>query len=158
MSGMRDRAASSSATIQVHSDRFGEFVVPAEQILSFPEGLIGFPDFTRFVVMDHRTPSLLRWLLCVDEPNLAFAIVDPSDFFQGYSVAGHEELATLGLSGTADLAVFSIVTVPSDPAAMSANLMAPVVVNIRTRVAKQIILDESQYSTRHLLLSPPVDG
>ena len=141
------------AEIRVHSGRFGDFVVPEKQLLSFPDGLVGFPSCSRFVILEHRTPSVLRWLLCVDEPNLAFAVVDPADFFDDYSVSGCEALDVLGLETEDDLALLAIVTIPEDPVSMSANLMAPVAVNARTRVAHQIVLDDDRYSPRHLLLA-----
>jgi flagellar assembly factor FliW len=144
--------------VQVRSVRFGAFAVPEDKIIRFPEGLIGFPDYHSFVIMEHPTPSLLRWLLCLDEPNLAFAVADPSDFFDEYHIWPHKELQALGLESTEDLAVFTIVTIPRDRlTGMSANLMAPVVVNVRTRDGRQVILDNGLYSTRHLLLAAPLE-
>ncbi len=148
----------SVSELRVHSDRFGDFTVPEDKVLTLPEGLIGFPNYHSFVVMEHPTPSLLRWLLCLDAPDLAFAVADPSDFFPDYRVWPHEELDGLGLERADDVAVLAIITIPGDPSAMSANLMAPVVVNVGTRVARQIILDNGLYSTRHPLLGPSVQG
>jgi len=144
--------------VRVHSDRFGDFTVSEDRILTVPEGLIGFPGYCKFVVMEHPAPSLLSWLLCLDEPDVAFAIADPSDFFPDYQVSPHEELEALGLEDAEDLVVLAIVTIPSDPSEMSANLMAPLVVNARTRVARQIILDDGRYSTRHPLLAAAVES
>jgi flagellar assembly factor FliW len=143
--------------VQVRSVRFGAFAVPEDKIIRFPEGLIGFPNYHSFVIMEHPRPSLLRWLLCLDEPDLAFAVADPTDFFGEYHIWPHEELRPLGLESAEDLAVFTIVTIPRDHlTGMSANLMAPVAVNVRTRDARQVILDNGRYSTRHLLLAAPV--
>jgi flagellar assembly factor FliW len=140
--------------LRVFSERFGEFAVPSDQVLTLQEGLIGFPEYHRFVVMEHPSPSMLRWLLCIDEPNLAFAVADPADFFPSYQLGRHEEIEALEIETAEDLAVFSIVSIPADPAAMSANLMAPVVVNVRTRTGRQVILENGLYSTRHRLLQP----
>ena len=145
---------------QVHSNRFGHFTVPEEQVLRFPEGLIGFPDYHKFVIMEHPTPNPLRWLLCLDEPDLAFAVADPDDFFAGSEVWPQEQMQAfgVGVDGSDDIAVFAIVTIPSEhPSGMSVNLMAPIVVNVRTRIAYQVILDTDLCSTRHLLLGEPIE-
>lgn len=152
--------APSVEVVHVRSARFGSFTVPERSILHFPDGLIGFSDYHRFVIMEHVTSSVLRWMLCLDEPELAFAVADPADFFHDYRVEhylnGH---GAVDGSASEDQAVFAIVTIPRDrPSSMSANLMAPIVVNIRTRVGRQIILDEGLYSTRHPLLSHVAAG
>jgi flagellar assembly factor FliW len=149
--------ASSRASVEVHSSRFGSFAVPTDRVLRFPEGLVGFPNYHRFVIVEHTRPGPLRWLLCLDEPDLAFAVADPAEFFPDY---GAEALGCADLGHRDDLVVFAIVTIPRErPVAMSANLMAPLVVNVGTREARQVILDTDLYSTRHLLLPnvPPTD-
>jgi flagellar assembly factor FliW len=145
-----EAAAPQRPAVEVHSARFGTFAVPADRVLRFAEGLIGFPDYHRFVIVEHTRPGPLRWLLCLDEPELAFAVVDPAEFFPDYRVDAH---GCLGVSAERDVAVFAIVTIPRDyPIGMSANLMAPVVVDVDTREARQVILDDGSYSTRHPLL------
>jgi flagellar assembly factor FliW len=154
MNAGREGGVEPTQELRIQSERFGEFTVPADQVLTLQEGLIGFPNYRRFVVMEHPSPSLLRWLLCIDDPNLAFAVADPTDFFPSYQLGRHEEIEALGVESADDLAVFAIVTIPGDPAAMSANLMAPVIVNVRTRIGRQVILENGLYSTRHRLLQP----
>jgi flagellar assembly factor FliW len=157
MTAASEATAPCRAAVEVHSSRFGTFAVPADRVLWLAEGLIGFPDYHRFVIVEHTRPGPLRWLLCLDEPELAFAVVEPAEFFPEYRV---DARACLGLSAAEDVALFAIVTVPrACPAGMSANLMAPVVVNVRTREARQVILDDGSYTTRHPLLPhpPPAD-
>jgi flagellar assembly factor FliW len=157
MSAASEATTPRHAAVEVHSSRFGTFAVPADRVLWFAGGLIGFPDYHRFVIVEHTRPGPLRWLLCLDEPDLAFAVVDPAEFFPEYHV---DARGCLGLSAAEDVAVFAIVTVPrADPAGMSANLIAPLVVNVAAREARQVILEDGAYSTRHRLLPhrPPTD-
>jgi flagellar assembly factor FliW len=144
-----DVAVRTERTLVLESERFGTVSVPAGAILLFPEGLVGFPAYQRFAVLDHRPESPFRWLLCLDDPELAFAVIDPADFFMGYDAD-----MVIGAAGVRAV-VLAIVTIPRGrPNAVSANLMAPVVVNLETRTARQVILDETVYSTRHPLLPP----
>ncbi len=136
-------------TLVLESERFGTVAVPEGSILRFPEGLVGYPDYQRFALLDHNLGSPFRWLLCLDDPDLAFAVIDPADFFMGFDA----DMVT-GAAG-ARAAVLAIVTIPRGrPNAISANLMAPVIVDLETRTARQVILDETVYSTRHPLLPP----
>ena len=67
--------------------RFGEVSVPVAQILSFPRGLVGLPDATRFVFL-HReeSDSPFFWMQSVEDPGLAFVVCEPQAFFPEYSV------------------------------------------------------------------------
>jgi flagellar assembly factor FliW len=127
--------------------------VPAERVLAFPEGLIGFPAARRFALLDPpRAGSPFRQLLCLDDPELGFVVCDPEALWPGYG-------ASLPPSSGApeDQAVLALVTVPADAREMTANLMAPLVVDCRARVGRQVVLDVGRFSTRHPLL-PPADA
>ena len=68
--------------MNVASTRFGIMTVPAEKVLTFPSGVLGFPESTRYVMLDHDTDAPFKWLHCVEEASLAFVVVDPSVFRQ----------------------------------------------------------------------------
>ncbi len=131
--------------IELRSRRFGNLVVPAEEVLEFADGLVGLPRCRRFVIMDHHEGSPFKWMVSLDDPDLGFAVVDPCDFVPGYRRSIEEEVARLGGIGEGEVALLTIVTIPPDPARMTIDLMAPVVVNLRTRQAKQVVLESSSY-------------
>ena len=64
---------------------------------------------------------------------------------------------TLG-AGPDDVALFVIVTIPSDPMAMTVNLMAPVVVDVRTRRSVQLVLEDGRYDPAYCVCAPPPAG
>ena len=134
--------------VAVRSKRFGSFDVPSDQILEFPAGLIGFPRGRRYVVLEHRPGSPFKWLLSVDDPELAFAVADPSELVTGYQPPLEPAAKLLG-AAPADVALFVIVTIPRDPKRMTVNLMAPVVVDIRTRTARQMVIEDQGLSPCH---------
>ena len=115
-----------------------------DKVITFERGLPGFPDCTQFIVMDHDRETPLKWLQCVGRPEVAFLIVDPEQVLASYEVEVPESV--LGLleleetNGADDVAVFVILNVKEKT--LTANLRAPVVVNIRARRAHQLILDD----------------
>ena len=130
--------------IRVTTSRFGDIEVEERILLMMPDGIIGFPHATRYVILDHDRPAPFKWLQAVDDPELAFVIMDPDDLPCDYRILLQpQDLADLDLQTPSDAAVFVIVTVRGpDPGGITANLRGPVVVNERTRFAKQLILSD----------------
>ena len=139
-------------TLRVVSQRFGTFDVPADTLLHFAQGLIGFPDDHRFVILEHRPGSPFKWMLSLDDPELGFAIASPTELVAGYEPPLALAARVLDVAES-DIALFVIVTIPSDPRAMTVNLMAPVVVDMRTRSARQVVLEGSKLDPRHQLFA-----
>lgn len=138
--------------MKITTSRFGEIEFRDEAILTIPSGIIGFQQSTRYVVLDHDREAPFKWLQSLDDPTLAFVIMDPVLFKPDYKPAFEpSDLAELGHPSEADRIVFVLMTVPAgDPDRITANLRAPVVVNEPTRVARQIVLRED-LPTRYAL-------
>ena len=142
--------------MNVASTRFGSVNVPAEALLTFPSGLLGFPEWTRYVMLDHDTDAPFKWLHCAEEASLAFVIIDPALFNPNYQVTIVSE-ARLEVEGneTDELSLVVILTIPSDdPSSVTANLRGPLLMNPRTRLCKQLVLSED-YPTRYPVFSAP---
>ena len=143
--------------MNVSSTRFGVMTVPAEKLLAFPSGLLGFPEWTRYVILDQDTDAPFKWLHCVEEASLAFVVIDPALFNQNYQVTISEE-ARFEVAGneTDELSLVVILTIPSDdPSAVTANLRGPLLMNPRTRLCKQLVLTED-YPTRYPVFSTAI--
>jgi len=140
--------------MNVASTRFGTFEVHRESLLTFPSGLFGFPEWTRYVMLDHDTDAPFKWLHCAEEASLAFVIIDPALFNQHYQVIiSPEARVEVEGSETDELSLVVILTIPSDdPSAMTANLRGPLLMNLRTRRCKQLVLSED-YPTRYPVFS-----
>ncbi len=136
--------------IAVQTSRFGEISVPAQQVLTLPHGMVGFPHLTRYVLLKHREGSPFHWLQSVERPELAFVVMNPLMFDPAYEITlGNSETQLLGISDPAQIQVWVVVTIPHGaPERMTANLKAPLVVNLESRLAAQIILDDPKYPLR----------
>lgn len=145
--------------MKIQTSRFGILEVLDQTLVIFPSGLVGFPAFRHFVVLDAAVDSDYQWLQSVEEPSLAFVIVDVHLLQQDFRVEiPHEGLTELELTQTDPITIMAVVTIPSgNPELATANLRAPVVVNLRTRRGKQLILHES-IPLRYPLLQAPTES
>ena len=145
---VRTVAPPPSPTVTIASRRFGAFEVPVESVFELDPGLVGFPNERRFVVMESRPGSPFKWMLCVDEPDLAFAVVDPVEFVPGYRAPIEKAVEVLGCAA-GDVALFVLVTIPARPVEIYANLLAPVVVDLARRVGRQLVLEDPTLDPAH---------
>lgn len=139
--------------MKLQTTRFGEIDVNEEELLTVEEGLVGFSELTRFVLLDHDAESPFKWLQSVDDGGIALIVVSPLTFKPDYLVeVTEEEIASLELSTPDDAIVSVVVTIPLDPKKMSANLKAPLIFNSSNRKGKQFILKDPNYQTKHYIL------
>ncbi|MGZ9188851.1 MAG: flagellar assembly protein FliW [Nitrospira sp.] len=126
------------------SARFGTFELKDDSVLVFPSGILGFPDWTKYVLLDHDTDAPFKWLQCMEEPQLAFVVLDPAFFKPDYQIqVPLDALIEIQKVDSDELSVVTILTIPShDPGAVTANLRGPLVMNHRTRLCKQLVLSE----------------
>ncbi len=128
--------------------RFGEIEYNPENLLHFPAGLIGLPDLRDFVVIPTKKEGPLFWIQCVNEPEYAFVLTDPTNFFLDYRVApDNSERESLQISEEDECYVLTVVTIPPDQK-ITINLSAPILYAPKTNRAIQIILDEPTYRTK----------
>lgn len=144
-------AAFSEGVVKFSSTRFGDLAVTEDKIITFPTGVLGFPDAKRFIVLDYESDVPFKWLQSVDDPALAFLITDPHTIKTDYQLSLKvADLADLGEGKDSDMAVLVILTIPEGkPEGMTANFRGPLVVNSSTMRGKQIVLQDDRYSIKH---------
>lgn len=121
--------------------------------IELPAGLIGFPELKRYVMLDHDKDSPFKWLQSLDDGAIAFVLINPLLFKPDYTVEVTEaEVSELDLAAEEDAVISVIITMPSNPQNMTANLKAPLIFNLKNRRGKQIILNNPAYTTRHNIM------
>lgn len=136
----------------IQSTRFGEIEVSDQDLVSFPDGLPGFPDEKKFTFLSQGQDNPFAFLQSVISPDLAFVIVEPFTFFKDYTFKLPDEFVQeLKLSKENPPQVFNIATIKDKLETATANLLAPIIVNWQTNTASQIILEKTDYTTRHKL-------
>jgi flagellar assembly factor FliW len=119
-----------------------------------PSGIIGFPDDKRYVLLEHKKGSSFLWFQSVDNGSLAFVLIDPFLFKPDYEIQlNPEDIVGLGLEngsegieGVQPLVIVNILK--TEPRKMTANLLGPIVLNLRKKLARQVILHHQRYSHR----------
>ena len=136
----------------LESTRFGTVEVPEAIRLTFPQGMIGFPEHTEYVLLKQREDSVFMWLHSTSDPALAFPVVLPWAFYWEYEVKlGDEDLEAIDVQNAAQISILCVVNVGSDVRKGTINLFSPIVVNNDNRLAKQVINTADGYSTRDQL-------
>jgi flagellar assembly factor FliW len=127
---------------------FGPLDVVLDECYTMPEGMLGFAGERRFVLLPAAS-SGIYWFQSVDDGSLIFLVVDPFELAPGYEV----DLPELPETSRQHVVILTIVTLPrqkGDPC--TTNLQAPLILDLRDRTARQVVLQDPRYHTRH-----PVD-
>ena len=140
-------AEATSEEISIATSRFGEIAVEADKIITMTSPFLGFPESRRFVLRPHSPESPFMWLQSLDNPKLAFVLLHAASFLPQYQPnIPAFALKELGSPAKGHLEIFIILTIPQgNPQQMTANLLAPVAVNVSNRLAKQVLLDPLHY-------------
>jgi len=131
---------------------FGEVEIEDEKIITFPQGIVGFPDMTRFALMhdEGKNSNTIRWLQSIDEPAFALPVLDPLLVKPDYNpVVEDEVLKPLQPLKTEEMLVLVTVTVPHDLTQMTVNLKGPIIINSENCKAVQIILEDDEYVVKY---------
>lgn len=138
--------------MELNTNRFGVIEFDEKEVLTFKEGLLGFPFSRRYLLFPYNKESPFYWLQSVDEPDVAFIVVNPFEFFNDLEfVIDDADSTALGLAAADDAEIFSLVTIPEGrPEEMRTNLAGLVVVNAVNRLGRQVLM--RQYSPRQPLI------
>ncbi len=121
--------------------------------LFFPEGIIGFEDYKEYRIVKEKSKEPFFWLQSEKDSEVNFIIIDPLEFKQDYRpVLAEADKLALQVSDIDECQCYVIVCVPEGSDQISANLLAPLMVNKQKNICKQVVLQEQDYSVQHLVL------
>lgn len=140
--------------MKINTSRFGEIELPDDTLITFPKGVVGFPEARGFVLFDCSDDGIFKWMQSVDVQELAFVICEASLVLPNYQIiCGKSEQEMLKLSRAEDAAVCLILAIGANPADTTANLLGPIVMNAESRLGMQMVLVNPDYSTRHKIFA-----
>jgi len=125
--------------ISFSTTRFGSIEVPEEQVIHFPDGLFGFPNLKRYLLMDHKETEV-KWLQAIDDADVAFIVINPFLINPSYRFEVPDTAKKLiGLEDVDDLAILVIVRVENNM--VMANFQGPLILNSTTRRGFQLVIE-----------------
>jgi flagellar assembly factor FliW len=127
--------------------------IEEKSVIEFPEGLLGFSNLRQFVLVEYENSEPFKWLQSLSDPALALPVVEPGRIFPDYSdLPSPEDLTTVMAESPADVVSFVVAIIPKDPLESTVNLKAPVIINFKKMIGRQIIL-ETQREVRTRIIS-----
>lgn len=143
--------------MNILTSRFGEIEIPEELIIRMTKPVLGFEHLKKYVIIETDDFEPFKWFQSVDDPDVAFVIVNPLIFFPDYVIeVNPKEVEELKVSNPEDIITYSIVTIPSDYTRMTANLQGPILINPKTNLSKQLVLVNSKYNIRHRVMDDTI--
>lgn len=138
--------------MNISTTRFGDITIDESRIISMRGGILGFEHIKRYVLLTQNENIPFMWFQAVDDGSLAFVVVSPFLFKAGYEPTISDYVVeTLEIDSPDDAAVMAIVTIRHKPFSVSANLMAPVIINGKKMLARQVVLQDQNYPIQYAL-------
>jgi len=138
--------------MKISTSYHGDIEIDNQQTLTFNQGIPGFLEETEFVILPLPEAEAFQVLQSIQTKELAFIITDPFQFFLDYDFQLEpQEIEKLQLQQAEDAAVYVLLTMSDSVEKITANLQAPVIINTKKQLAKQVILMNTAYETKHRL-------
>ena len=138
----------------LNTSRFGTIEVDENRVITFTKGLLGFPRYKKFVLIEPNDEGYFWWMQSVETPDLAFVVTDPSLFVPSYRVPMKaDQMQEIGMASLEESQVFVIVNKRDQ--VLTGNLQGPLVINVANRTGAQLVLSDKRFTTRVPLVELP---
>lgn len=145
--------------MEINTKYLGKVNIDASSILSFPQGLLGLKDSKNFAIINMEDMPQFRFLQDIENENISFLVINPWEFFPDYDIElpdGKLENININPKGQNLMEIYAIVTLNKEFKKSTANLLAPIVINLKEKKGKQFVLNNSPYTTKHPLFKEGV--
>ena len=144
--------------MKINTKYHGEIEVNQEEFLIFEQGIPGFIEEKRFIMLPLPENEWFHILQSTKTPQLGFVVTDPFMFLKEYDfVLEQGSVDLLGNPLDKEVKVLSILNIKEPLHLSTANLQAPIIINLSNNKAKQVILNNTTYQTKHLIFVQPED-
>ena len=138
--------------MKIETTQFGTIQIEEEKIITMPASMPGFPERKRFIILERKKTRPFYWYQCVDDSALAFVIMNPYLFKPDYSVDLTPTIKEMSweTDGKENLELYVVVnTSDGIPDKITANLIGPLLINIKRHEAVQMVIHNSSYSHKY---------
>jgi len=139
--------------MQLKTAHFGEIEFNEEEVICFPEGIPGFEDIRKYILIGNESDdAVFFWLQSVDAPELCFVVTDPFMIYDGYGVdVEDEDVELLEITDPNKVLTLTIVIIPENINEIRVNLKAPILINVEKKLGKQVIQKNDNFPVRYYL-------
>lgn len=139
--------------MEIKTKYHGEVHINGNEVINFVKGIPGFPNEENFTILSLEEDGVFSILQSVVTPELAFVIVNPFHYFTDYDFQLEDQVVeALNIKSPEEVQVFTILTVQEPFEKTTANLQAPLIINNKNHMGKQVVLNNEKYTTRHKIL------
>lgn len=136
--------------VRISTTRFGDISIDESRIIRMKGGMLGFEHLGRYVLLMQDEKIPFWWFQSVEDGSVAFVVINSLAVKPDYEpVISDDEVKLLEIALPDDAVLFSVVTIRSDPLKVTVNLRAPIVINAKKMLAKQVVLVEPDYPVQH---------
>lgn len=136
----------------INTKFLGSIEIEENEIIDFEHGLPGFKELHKFVLLTMPDNPSLHYLQCLEKETLCFIVMDPFLILESYDIDISEEtVEELGIAKAADISLYSILTIPENIKDITANLVAPIIINNTNNKACQEVINDSRYGLKYKL-------
>jgi flagellar assembly factor FliW len=143
--------------MNIVTSRFGEIEVDSKEVITFSKGILGFNEYRKYVLLpadDKEKDTPFFFLQSTEKEDLCFFMLDTLSFFKEYDIEiTADTIEVLNIDHVEDVHVLTIVTVVGSLKDSTTNLKAPVIINIREKLAKQVVLEKGDYLIKQPLFT-----
>ncbi len=125
--------------------QFGAVDYEESNVITFPEGLVGFEELRKFILVLEKETAPFLWLISIEEPAIGFAVIDPRIVKPDYATEIPVSIENQEL--------FSIVTLHKELQKSTMNLKGPILIQREFREGKQLILNSERFPVAHPLFN-----
>lgn len=124
-----------------------------DEVITFEDGLLGFESLKKYIIFSLKDNEEFKVIHSVEDPTIGLVIMSPFLVKEDYELKlSKEDVFKLGINNEEEVALYTTVTLNSDIKKITTNLRAPIVLNVCNNNAKQIILENDNYSIKELII------
>ena len=139
---------------KINSLTFGEIEIDDSTVYTFDGGIPGLSTIKRYAIVESEELAPFSWLQSCESPFISMMMLDPTLIDPTYKVRlNNEHEALIGQFTPDDVGVRVLVVVPQDPSQMTANLLAPIILNPKTLKGAQIVVEGTREMLRVKVIS-----
>jgi flagellar assembly factor FliW len=145
--------------VNIVTTRFGDIDVDESKVIEMRGGILGFEHLKKFILHIKDESNPFWWFQSLDEGAIAFVVINPFVAKADYEpVLGDSDTQLLEIENAEDVVMLVIVTIRQKPFMVSVNLRAPIVINAKKKIAKQIVLDDETYPVQYYFTTKDSDN